>query len=152
MAKGDIVSYSVRPLRPDEKELITWFDKQETESADHLEEGGRQIIGLVTGLYAIFFGALALGAEKIEASLSRPLVIALAAVAFVFLLAALIAALFAVLPGTYRYRAASISDRKKAYDALLARKARGLTAATILFGLGLAVFAAMTLTMLFYRL
>lgn len=74
------------------------------------------------------------------------------AAAFVFLLAALVTALFAVLPGTYRYRAASISDRKKAYDALLARKARSLTAATILFGLGLAVFAAMPLTMLFYRL
>jgi hypothetical protein len=52
MAKGDIVSYTPRAPTPDERGLIAWFDKQEAESADHLEEGGRQITGLVTALYA----------------------------------------------------------------------------------------------------
>ncbi len=62
-----------------------------------------------------------------------------------------VAALFAVLPGAHRYRAASLSDRKKAYDALLAHKARGLTVAAILFGLGLAAFAGLALAMLYCR-
>jgi hypothetical protein len=151
MAKGDIVSVSIRKETEEETELRTWFDKQEAETINNLEAGARQVIQLVTAFYGVLFGVVALGKDKIEASLHVPIVILCAGVAILAMLGALIAALVVVLPAGYRYRPASLSDQRMVYQKILLRKWRGLTATIIAFGLGLAAFAALIATMLIYR-
>jgi hypothetical protein len=151
MAKGDILSVTLRTLTAEEIRLTEWFEKQEASAAGNLEKGGRQIIGLVTALYGVLFGVLALGQEKFEASLGAPAAQILGAAAVILLLLALVAALVVVLPFGYRYRQASLSDRKRIYGEIIARKSTGLTVAAVLFCLGLATFAGLIAVMLLAR-
>jgi hypothetical protein len=151
MAKGDIISVETRSETEDETRLREWFDKQEGVIMDNLEAGARQVIQLVTAFYTVLFGVIALGKDKFEVSVKRPEVILLGGAAILLLLGALIAALAVVSPFGYRYREASVTDQKKTYAAIVARKSTGFTISGIFFGLGLAAFAALIVVMLFLR-
>ena len=152
MAKGDIVSVTSRLLTDEEKDLAAWFEKQEADSVGNLEAGARQIIALITAFYGLVFGVISLGSDKLEASLRSGWVISFGGAAVGILLAALGAALFAVAPRRYAYREASLVDRRAAYKKIVARKSKSLLWANILFGRGLAAFAALIISMLLARL
>lgn len=66
-------------------------------------------------------------------------------------LQALAAALLVVTPRGYSYREASLDDLQSAYTKIMARKSKGLFWASVLFGLGLALFAALIVVMLLAR-
>lgn len=151
MAKGDIVSVTLRPETEDEGELRAWFDKQEAETISNLEGAARQIIQLVTAFYTVAFGITALGKDKFESSLDSPLVVLTSLTTIIALLIALIAALIAVLPLPYTYRGASISDQQRAYRRLRISKVGSLYIAVAFFGGGLVAFAMLILIMLLYR-
>ncbi len=134
------------PRREEAQEewLRGWFDEQEKLAAGSLEEGGRQIIQLVTALFGLMFGALALGSDSLEASLHRPEVVWAGLAALVILLIALVAALGVVLPlFSYRYNPDQPATQQRAYRAMVSRKVIGLRVAVVCFGLGLAAFAGM---------
>jgi len=152
MAKGDIVSVTSRPLRDEEKDTVDWFEAQEAESVNNLEAGARQIIGLVTAFYGVIFGVIGLGSDKFEASLRLPWVIGLGGASVGLLLLALGAALAAAAPRRYSYREASLDDMRTVYQRILAFKSNWLRAATVLFGLGLAAFAGLIVSLLLARL
>ena len=141
----------IRPERPEETALAAWFQEQEQATLGHIEAGARQIIQLVTVFYGVIFGIISLGKEQIAVSLRSPLVIILSGAAIFSLLLALIFALVVVTPLPIRYRPASLSDQKAAYQAMLTRKAAGLRVATITFGLGLAAFAWLIFDLLYRR-
>jgi len=151
MAKGDIISVTTRAETADEAKLREWFDKQNGVIMDNLEAGARQVIQLVTAFYTVIFGIISLGKDKFEPSLNQPAVVLLGGAAILLLLAALIAALVVVSPFAYRYREASVTDQKKTYSAIVARKSVGFTVSGVAFGLGLAAFAALIVVMLAAR-
>jgi hypothetical protein len=152
MAKGDIISVTSRPLTDEEQDVVTKFEELETETLDNLEAGARQIISLVTAFYGLIFGAIALGQDKFEATLRLPWIVGFGSTAIVLLLLALGTALVVVIPQRYDYRESRLDDIKAAYRKMLARKSAWLRSSTILFGLGLATFAILIISMLTARL
>jgi uncharacterized membrane protein len=152
MAKDDIVSIKYRLPMDEESDVAAWFEKQENESVSNIEAGARQIISLITAFYGLIFGVLAFGADKFEASLKLPWVMGLGALAIVLLLAALGAALAVVIPRRYEYREASLDDLQATYHKIAGHKSDWLRVALLCFGLGLAAFAALILSILVARL
>src|SRR5688500_2432251 len=75
MTKGDVVAVEQRSATKEEAALVEWFDKQKAGQVETLEAAARQIIQLVSALFGLLFGVLSLGRDKLEASLTSPLVI-----------------------------------------------------------------------------
>ena len=151
MTEERIVSVKSRPPTPEELDLATWFDEQETQSVDRLESAARQIISLVTAFLGVVLGALSLGSEKFEATLRHPLVLGIGGVAVGLLLLALIGALGVVIPWRYTYGEADAAGRRAVYRRLVAFKSGWLQAGVIFFGSGLVCSACFIGAMLVAR-
>lgn len=145
MAEKKIVAATSRQLTDEEATLIAWFKKQEAASVDNLEAGARQIIVLVTTFMSIVLGALALGKDKFDAVLRLPWVGGTGIITLGLLLAALLAALVVVLPFAYRYRGASLDDKRRTYQRITRTKSRGLLVAAVFFWFGMLCSACMVL-------
>ena len=94
-------------------------------------------------LLTLAVGLLALGGEPVAPLLASWPVLVAGGVTLGALLLALIAALDVVLPAAYRYRAASLDDRRTAYQQMLERKGDGLRAAVVFFGIAMLGLAAL---------
>lgn len=151
MSPRKIVVESVRVESDEDKRLAALFDKFEQESLDNLEKGARDLIQLVTALFGVIFGILALGGEAAAAPLRLPLAIAPAAISLAALLLTLFAALDVIVPAAHRVRKLGHSDREQAYARMLQRKSEGLRAAAIFFAIGLSAFAALIGVLLYVR-
>jgi len=141
-----------RPETAEEARLRELFNSLEKENIPSLEKGARQIITLVSAFYGIIFGVLSFGRDDVGATLHlRPILIAGGTAIFAMLIA-IIAALVVVLP-LWRYAADERlpAEQRTAYQRLLARKVWGLRIATIAFGAGIAAFAWLIGSMLWYR-
>jgi hypothetical protein len=145
------VEVTAHAATAEDRRLYAFFDTLEQDSLKHLEDAARQIIGLVTALLTLAVGLLALGGEPVAPLLATWPVLAAGGVTLAALLLALIAALDVVLPAAYRYRAASLTDRRAAYDQMLARKANGLRAAVVFFGIAMLGLAALIVLLLWAR-
>jgi hypothetical protein len=152
MEPQEVIEVEGRPLLPDERKLLAFFDTLEQASLKNLEDAARQIIGLATALLTLAVGLLALGGEPVTPLLASWPVLAAGGVTLVALLLALIASLDVVLPAAYRYRAASLADRRAVYDRMLARKGDGLRAAIFFFGAAMLGLAALIALLLWARL
>ncbi len=136
----------------EEAALRVWFEEQEKKSIDNLEAGARQIISLVTAFYSLIFGVLALGADKLEASLHYRWVIIPAMIAVLAMLGAVLAALLVVLPiFSYTYNPNKPAGQKKTFETMSRLKSTGLRLSVIAFGLGLLAFAWLIIMMLYNR-
>ena len=151
MAEGDIVSVQSRRATPEEKALVAWMAEQEKKSIDNIEAMAREIIQLVGAFYGIVFGILALGSNRLEASLAEGAVVGLGIATIFAFLIALIAALVAIAPLRYRYQSANLAQKKALYAKLLTRKSQSLLVAVICFGIGIIAFAALIVVMLLMR-
>lgn len=137
---------------PQEEALRLWFEEQEKDNINNLEAGARQIIQLVTALYGVIFGVLSLGSDKLEATLHYRWVIIPGMTAVLAMLGAIIAALVVVLPlFSYTYNPHQPAEQQAAYEQMLKRKSWGVRLAVIGFGIGLAAFAWLITSMLYYR-
>jgi len=126
-----------------------WFEEQEKDPPKPLEEGAKQIDHFAGERpVQCGFGILALADTPLLAYLTQVPVRVLGAVAVLAYLAALLAALVVVLPGAYRYAAASQTQRLAAFRALMRRKVIGLRVALFAFALGSVAFAALFLVVL----
>lgn len=139
----------IRAPTPDEEALHSWFLEQEKDPSKNLEEAARQIIQLVSTLYAVIFGIIALAANPLPAYLAKANVRALGVLVVLSYLAALLAALVVVVPSTYRYARASQTQRQAVFDAVMRRKVVALRLALLVFALGSVAFAALFLVALF---
>lgn len=137
-----------RAPTPDEEALHRWFEEQEKDPPKPLEEGAKQIISLVSALFSVVFGILALADNPLPVYLTQLPVRVLGAVAVLAYLVGLLAALVVVLPGAYRHAAASQTQRLAAFRALMRRKVIGLRLALAAFALGSVAFAALFLVVL----
>lgn len=135
-----------------EARLREFFEAQEKENLTTLEAGARQIITLVSAFYGVIFGVLALGKDKMEASLQIRSVVLAGGTAIFALLVAVIAALVVVLPlWGYSADPRKPAEQLAAYRRMLARKMWGLRVAVIAFAVGLAAFAWLVGGVLWYR-
>jgi hypothetical protein len=151
MNLDNVVEPESRRFTQEEHKLLAFFDTLEQESLTRLEDAARQIIGLVTALLTLAVGLLALGGEPVAPLLAAQPVLVAGAATLAALLLALIAALDVVLPAAYRYRAASLDDRRTAYQQMLERKGDGLRAAVVFFGLAMFGLAALIGLLLWAR-
>lgn len=127
---------------PAEKARPEWFEKQALASPDTLEAAARTILGLVTGLLTVLFSVLALASDPLPAYLKQPAVRWLGVGTVLAMLLALIGTLGVVLPQRIKVASGRPDEQARAFQELLAGKARWLTASVIFFGLGLVALGA----------
>ena len=147
-----VVSVESRPLTDREADILAWFEKQESESLTNLEAGARQIITLITGFLGLLLGIISLGKDSLADILTQPWLVWGSVATLVLLVLALGAALSVVLPRAYHYGEARLDEMKRVYDHIAGLKASWLRLATLFFGLGLGVLAAMMIGVLLARL
>lgn len=135
-------SEDTRLETPEEARLREWFDEQEKASVDNLEGAARLLITLITGLFTLLFSVLAVADDPAPAYLSEPLVRLLGVASVIALVVALWAALAVVLPLKVVTDRSRPATEKAAFAALLKRKSVALTAAVVLFAIGLGALGA----------
>ena len=151
MSDNGEIDFVQRPETGREAALREWMVKQELASVDNLEAAARQIIQLVTAFYSVIFGVLALSDAAPASALLAPLAVALGAGSTLALLVALIAALIVVMPRKGSAPAARPDEERRLFNELLARKSTSLDLAIWAFGVGLVLFAALILALLWAR-
>lgn len=148
MAEQEKQPIRTRPPTPEETALNEWFAEQEKDPSKTLEEAAKQIIHLVSALYAVVFGILAFADNP--AYLGLLMVRLSGTVVVLTYLIALISALFVVMPRRYTYASASQNQRQIVFDKIIGRKANLLRIAWISFGLASIALAVLLLSILFY--
>lgn len=151
MATPKVSVVDVRLATPEENQLLARFAQWEAESLTNLESGARQIIQLVSALFGVMLGTLALGDEKFALALQAPLVKWCAGLALLAWLIALLTALAVVIPGEFRPRRSSLDDMRTTYSILLQNKIQWLYCAVVAFGAGIVAFALLLFTLLAAR-
>lgn len=151
MATPKVSVVDVRLATPEENQLLARFAQWEAESLTNLESGARQIIQLVSALFGVMLGTLALGDEKFAAALQAPLVKWCAGLVLLAWLIALLTALAVVIPGEFRPRRASLDDMRITHSTLLQNKSQQLYCAVVAFGAGVVAFACLLFTLLLTR-
>ncbi len=132
----------VRPPTPEEERLLAWFAEQELRSPDHLEAAARQVVGLVTGMVGLLLGVVAVAQNPLPTYLAWPPLRWLAAAGIVFLLLALVAGLIVLWPRRVEVSPHNLTEQRTTLETILRRKARALSLAMGLFGLGVATLGA----------
>ncbi|MGC9396835.1 MAG: hypothetical protein ACP5J4_18475 [Anaerolineae bacterium] len=134
---SDIPRIKGRPESPALKARREWFEAQVLAAPDTLESGARVIVELVTALLGVLFGILALAGNPLPDYLWLPLTRPLGIACVVALLVALACALVVVLPRRIAFSPHRLDEEARAFEDLLNRKSRWLTAGVIAFGVGL---------------
>lgn len=129
-----------------DRRLREWFDNQERENVNRLEEGAKTIIQLVTGLYGALFAVLALADQPVF--LAQRSVQVAGTVAMLFYLAALFAALAVVFPTRHVYQEDNLTSMQLALKQMLASKLFALRVALVAFLIGSASLALVILNIL----
>jgi hypothetical protein len=143
MPEETITGVVIREETEQERLLREELGKWALASPGRIEDAAREIIGLVTALYAVLFGILALAGDPLPAYLKLPEVRWLGALAALALGLALVAALTVIAPARYVFAGASLTQQSAVFDSVLGRKSRWLTAALVCFGVGAAAFGAL---------
>jgi len=130
-------SFPTEPETAEEAALYAWFTEQRVKSVDNLEGAARQIITLCTTLLGLLLGLLALTEDPLPAHIHWSGVQWLGGLGVAALLVALGGALYAILPQRIPVNLNDPRDLQNEFDALLARKSRGLQVAAVGFGAGM---------------
>jgi hypothetical protein len=146
MAKPRVVEQRVET--PEEKALGEWFAKQALASPDTIEAAARAIIGLVTALLGVLFGVLTVAGKELPDYMWLPWVRPLGVIVVLGLLAALVCALVVVLPRRVVVSPHRPGEQAKAFQEILARKSKWLTATVVAFGVGLVALGAVLIVAL----
>jgi len=126
----------IGPETPSDRARREWFEEQEQKNLDRLEDGAKTITALVTGLYGVLFGVLALSDSPtfLKSSIVRNLGSWGVAAFFI----ALLAALNVTYPWPNRAQRDNLTQMEAAYVKLVRRKVVSL-------GISLGAFVAGTL-------
>ena len=134
---NDIPKVKGRPESSALKARREWFEEQVLAAPDTLESGARVIVELVTALLGVLFGILALAGDPLPDYLWLPLSRPFGIACVVALLVALACALVVILPRRIAFSPHRLDEEARAFESLLNRKSRWLTASVIAFGVGL---------------
>jgi len=139
----------VRPLEPEDEALIALFSEMEKQNLATLDGAARQLVGLLTGLFGLFFGVLALGNRP--AYLDFAEVQALAVITLGAFFVALLFALATLRPRRYQYSRHNLTEMRRLLTQMQATKATNLTRAHFAFGLGILFLTLLVLDLLLFR-
>jgi hypothetical protein len=132
----DVELVEIRPETAAEHALDEWFARQTLASLDNVESAARTILGLVTALIGALFGVLTVASKDLPAYLYNPLTRVLGVVSVVALLLTVVGALGVLLPLHSQVSSHRPDEQKRAFQAILGRKSRWLTATVVTFGIG----------------
>ncbi|MBA3944334.1 MAG: hypothetical protein H0X37_07195 [Herpetosiphonaceae bacterium] len=124
----------VGPETASDRARREWFEEQEKKNTDRLEDGAKTITTLVTGLYGVLFGVLALSTHP--EFLKRPSVQWLGTAGVVVFFLALLAALTTTYPWPNLAQRDNVTEMEAAYTALVKRKVWSLSVALVAFVVG----------------
>jgi hypothetical protein len=147
-AEVDEIPAQAAKLSPEEEELGAYFSTLKRESLKSLEDGARQLIGLVTTLTGVFFGVLALRGAA-PAGLTLAWVKLFGALALLSYFAALAFALKVVLPRRLDAPNHDLRAMRALLDDLFEYKSQALRLAQQAFSLATFFLLAVTLFLLF---
>jgi hypothetical protein len=126
---------SVREETAEERNIREWFSAQSLESPKNVEEAGRLLIGLVTGLLSLIFGVLTVSAEHLPSYLASPIVKTCSVAAVILWLLCLLTALFVVLPRRWQVNSNQPLSESETFARMVRYKSSWLTISAIAFGL-----------------
>jgi len=126
-----------QPVTDAQKRLLTFFDDVERQQVDFLQEAGKRIIEVTTGLLGVLYAVTAFGDKFPPPYLKdNPLAKGAAILALVLYLLAMALALRAVQPRDYQRYRNNLSKMQEVFDQIVQSKARALQGAGICFLLG----------------
>jgi hypothetical protein len=125
-----------RPPTAEEERLVDLFAEMESKQLEFLDEAAKRIIELVTALLGLLFAVIAFGSDFPPPYLvGHPFAQFVSGAALVCYLGALLVALWAVQPRTYRHDRHNLDEMRAELRQMIAHKARPLRVAGLLFGL-----------------
>lgn len=139
----------VGPESSEDRALREWFATLKRGSVERLEAGAQLIIQLVTGLYGVLFAVLALSDSPTY--LQRTGIQVAGTLALCAFFAALIAAMWVIVPSLVIYQQDNLTSMERAHDQMLTRKVNLLLTSQFIFILGIAALLA-TLIMVIWNL
>ncbi len=132
-----------------EERLVAIFAELETKQLEFLDQAAKRIIELVTALLGILFAAIAFGGDFPPAYLAGNIPIKLLGIgALGGYLLALLFALVAIQPRSYKLYRHNLTRMRAELDAIIEHKLRWLRIAGGLFGLGSVLLAGLVILLL----
>jgi hypothetical protein len=121
----------------EEERLVHLFAEIESKQLEFLDQAAKRIIELVTALLGVLFAVVAFGSDFPPPYLvGNPFAKFMSGAALVCYLGALLIALWAAQPRTYKHYHHNLTGMQEELQRMIRDKARPLRAAGILFGLG----------------
>jgi hypothetical protein len=126
-----------RPPTADQKQLVALFDEMEKKQVEFLDQAGKRIIELCTGVLGLLFAVTAFGKDFPPPYLAGNGLAKGAAVAALGLyIGAMLVALNGVQPRTYDRYDYNLTEMRKELDKIIQHKSGWVKAAGVLFWLG----------------
>lgn len=125
---------------PQQRALREWFERQRQGNMMQIEEGARQVNQLVTAMFGVMFAVLAFGDSPDLLQLQSVKILGTLTIFAYFI--ALLASLDVLYPWANAFFKNNLTDMRRTYDSILARKVRSLriamgsfTAGTVCLGM-----------------
>ncbi len=148
---SDVPLQTGEPLSDSEKRLKALFDEMDKRQLDFLDQAGKRMIELCTGLLGLLFAVIAFGKDFPPPYLTdnRPAQLLLIGV-LMLLIGALLSAVFTVQPRKYKFYEYNLTEMRHEWIQLFQHKSRWLGRANWLFFAG-ALLLALLIASLIYR-
>jgi hypothetical protein len=149
LAHPDIPLQPGEPLTDSEKRLQALFDEMESKQLDFLDQAGKRIIELCTGLLGVLFAVTAFGKDFPPPYLKGdPGAQLLATAVLITLVAALLCAVVTVQPRKYRFYEHNLTEMRREWVDLYTRKSDWLRRANWLFFAGTTLLAILIVVLI----
>jgi len=135
-------------LSDEQKRLNVLFDDMKKNQLTFLDEAGKRIIELSTGLLGVLFVVIALGKDFPPSYLkSAPLIQAIVVATLVSFVLAMLAAVLTVQPRNYNFYESNLTEMRNELLKILAYKSRWMKIANWLFFIGTVFLAVLIATL-----
>jgi len=154
MSRPDIETQQIEiqqyePPDPSDERLIALFDKLEAQQLDFLDQAGKRVIELSTGMLGLLFAVTAFGKDFPPPYLAGNLwATGLAIATLLLYLAALLMGVLAVQPRTYKRYEYDVTQMRAEFERMIGYKRRWFRRGTYLFFGGSLTLTALVITVL----
>ena len=135
------------PLSDEDKRLLATLDDIEAKQPELLDQAGKRVIELATGLQAVFLAIAAFGDKFPPAYVKgNPLVQALVIAVLALYWLAILSAAWAMQPRRYKRYEYNLTRMRGEFDKIIAHKSRWVTVAGVFFVLASLALVALIVT------